>query len=214
MQEKHGDGAHLGQNVLHFLQAAVKRGEEPRPTLLGGEQRLLKRWPRVGFGGGEQFAEKRGRVFAAPCAQSDVASGRESFGRVVVEQDFPFVGQLFHLGHFVQRIAHQHIQQLNIGVADDEAAGRACGDGHFDGQRDGRASGSGEVGERGHGRLHGQSAGDGGAAVIPIKPAGNRIPGKGDDHAPILVNAPNQAVVDFVEVLGEQFRPLFGAKFV
>ncbi len=114
----------------------------------------------------------------------------------------------------VERAPGQYVDELDVGVADDEAARWPGGDSDLDGQGDRRAGRGLDRGEGTHGGLHGQGAGHGAPAVVAVQPAGDGVAGETHDAATVAVQFGDERFVDGVDLVEDFFRAALHAQLL
>ena len=111
----------------------------------------------------------------------------------------------------VDEPAGEHVDQLELGVADDESARRADGDRHLHGEPHGRRRGRDDLADSRHRLLHRERAGGGARAVVAVEPARDRVAAEVDDVAAEAVELVDDRVEDAIQVggqlLGAALRP-------
>ena len=194
----------LASAGLHPL---VHRGQEPRPDeLLGQGGRLAH---RLAFDLGQEAAEHpvwRVRLpVSTQLGQLDAIAQR--LDRRGVEHDLALLGVVLGGGEVVHQPAGQHVDQLDVGIADDEASGVADSDRHLHPELDRAAA-------RRHDRagppdrpLHALGRRARPRAVVAVDPAGDGVAREVDDVAVIRV----ELVDDGVEDAPDVGRQLLGA---
>ncbi len=133
-----------------------------------------------------------------------VAEGRD--GRLV-QDDLALLGMVLRLGEIVDEATREHVDQLDVRVAHEEAAGAAHRDGdlHREGDRGARR---GDDRARAPDRvLHAEGRRAGERAVVAVEPAGDRVPREVDDIARVAV----QLADDRGEDAAQRGRELLGA---
>ena len=106
-------------------QPLVDRGQEPRPDELLRSGRLAPRLDRRDVDEERlDDAERRVRALvASQLARADAVAQRGDRRRV--EDDLALLGVVLGVGEVVDQAAGQHVDELDVGIADDEAAGVA-----------------------------------------------------------------------------------------
>ena len=105
----------------------------------------------------------------------------------------------------VERPAGKHINELDVGISDDESANRSRGNGHLDGQCD-RSSGRGQHGRKWlHRALHCHGASHAAMPLIAIQPAGDGISGKTQDASPITVKFRYDRLIHRIDLVEHLF---------
>ena len=84
-------------------------------------------------------------------------------------------------GQLVDEAPGEHVHQLDLGVADDEAPRRPDDDSDLDRQWQHGAGGGDDLADARHGVLHGERAGGGADAVVTVEPAGHGVATEVDD---------------------------------
>ncbi len=110
--------------------------------------------------------------------------------------------------------AREHLDQLDLGVADDEAPGRADGDCDLQGQANRLAGGGHDPSDLLDHLLHREPARRRARAVVPVEPARDRVAAEVDDVAAVPVELRDHGVEDPVQVGGELLSPALGAELL
>ena len=190
--------------------ALVHGRQQPGPDEILGQRVdlvdgvLLERGPQPGDDGDLP----PGAGIAPPLAEHDrVAEGLE---RRLVEHHLAAPRVLLGGRQLVDQAPGQHVEQLQLGIADDEAAGRADRDGDLHRQAHLVAAGRRHRPDLGHHLLHGEAAGHGARPVVTVEPAGDGVAAEVDDLAAERVQAIDHGVEHAVEAGRQLLRPALG----
>ena len=209
--EAHEDGdrrAELGEELAASRPEPLVYGrKEPRP------HELLREW---------MVRLRRRRLvrrLRQPCDEGDgtaallvgaslghldaLAQGVE---RGLVEHDLPLPGQVLRRGELVDEPPCQHVDELDVRIADDEAARRSHGDGDLHRQPHRLAARGRDLPHLGHRLLHRERGRRGPRTVVSVDPARDRVAAEVDDLAAEAVELSDDRVEDPVEVAGELLR--------
>ena len=136
--EAHEDGnrrAQLRQELASpRAEPLVDGGQHPRANELERQRRARRRRRFVDLGREppDDAELPPGLLVRPPLRELDPAP--EDGERRLVEDDLLLLGELLRVGQLVDEPAREHLDQLDLGVADDEAPGRADGDCDLQGQ--------------------------------------------------------------------------------
>ena len=127
----------------------------------------------------------------------------ERRGRRRVEHDLAALGVMLGLGKVVDERAGEHVDELDLRVADDEATRAA--DRHRDLQRQvDRGAGRGrDPPDPAHRLLHRDGGGDGPGPIVAVEPTGDRVAREVDDVSAPPVELLDDGVKDAADVGGE-----------
>ena len=110
----------------------------------------------------------------------------------------------------------EHVDQLDLRIADDEAARIAHGDGDLHREPDAGRAGRDLLADHLHRLLHRERAGGRARAVVAVEPARDRVAAEVDDVAAEAVELGDDGVEDEVEaggqLLGAPLRPELGGE--
>ena len=88
--------------------------------------------------------------------------------RGLLEHHVALLCVMLGCGKLVDQAGREDVEQLNVGIADEEAAGIADGYGNLHRRLDGRAGGDDDLADPGHRLLHGKPAGGRPLAVVAV----------------------------------------------
>ena len=192
----------------------VDRGQQPRSNeVLGQGGRLVA---GLGLDIDQEATEHAAGavgVLLAPALQ-EIDSVAQGVDRRRVEHDLALLGVVLGLGQVVHQAACEHVDQLDVGVPDDEPAGVADGDRHLHPQLD-------RVPARGHDRaraldrlLHAIGRRARAGAVVAVDPAGDGVAREVDDVAVVRVQRLDDRVEDAPDVGGQLLGATLGAELL
>ena len=137
----------------------------------------------------------------AHVAQHDaVAKGLDGRG---VQHDLALLGVVLGVRQVVDEGTGEDVDELDVGIPDDEAPRVADGHGDLEGELDRRAAGRGDQADPGHRLLHRDGGRGRARAVVTVEPAGDGIAGEIDDVAAASVELLDDGVEDAAEVRGQ-----------
>ena len=193
--------AQLGEQLAApRAQALIDGRQDPRSHELLGERRL--RIGRHGFGRGDVQPGEDAHGAAAVGIQSSLGDLDPIAERVepgLADHDLARRGVALGCCQLVDQRSGEHVDQLDRGVAGDEAAGPADDDGHLERQMERSTGRADELARALHRLLHGEGARRPADAVVTVDPAGDGIAAEVDDDAAAGVQLGDQLLEDAVE---------------
>ena len=181
-----------------------------RQPLLRGDRQLRRRIVQPG-----DDADRPSPVGVAP-ALADLHPVAERGERRLVQHDLSLLRMVLGGGEVVDQAPGEHVDQLDLRVADDEAARVADGDGDLHREADAGRAGRNLLADHLHRLLHRERAGGRARAVVAVEPARDRVAAEVDDVAAEAIELGDDGVKDEVEAGGQLFgaalRPELGGK--
>ena len=177
---------------------------------LGGDRQLCRRvvQPR-------DDADRPSSLRVGP-ALADLDPTAERDEHRLVQHDLSLLRLALGSGEVVDQASGEHVDQLDLGIADDEAARVAHGDGDLHREAHTGRAGRDLLADHLHRLLHRERAGGGARAVVAVEPARDRIAAEVDDVAAEAVELGDDGVEDEVEaggqLLGAALRPELGGE--
>jgi hypothetical protein len=210
LHEHRDGGPQLGEELAAAgLQALVDRPEQPRADLGVGEraQRILQRG--------------RSHRDGQPADDRELLAGLAEVRAAVERPDRGAVGDHLALsrvalgrGQPVERAPGEGVRELDLGVADQEPARAARGDGDLHPERDRGAAGDLDAALARERVLHREGRSGGAEPVVAVEPARDGVAAEVDDAAAVAVDLCDQRVEDAVEVRAQRLRCAVAAERV
>ena len=201
--------AELGQELAAPGREPLVDGrKEPGARELVRQRRLVDLDDRVRVR--EQFLDdaassSRPRAPTLPAS----ASGRDG-----VEHHLALLRMSLGDGEPVDQAPGQHLDQLDLGIPDDEAPRLADRDRDLEPELEDRAGGRDDLALALDRLQHPEAGGDGIDPVVAVEPAGDRIAAEVDDVAAEAVELGDHGVEDPVQMPGEHLRGALRAELV
>ena len=176
----------------------ARSGERPRP----GRR-------RCGRDLGEETLDDADRPAAVQVTRvlRRTARRRERFDRRDVEDDLALLGEVLGVGEPVDQAPGEHVDQLDLGIADDEPARRPDRDRDLERELEATAPPRRrDLALALHRLLHREGAGRRARPVVAVEPAGDRVAAEVDDVAAVAVELGDDGVEDAVQVAGQDLR--------
>ena len=207
-QEDRERRTELGQQFAPpVAQSLVDRRQQPRPDQgLVERRRLLDRDRRdIDKEGVHDPEGPAGRRLGAPLADPDPVA--ECSHRRWIEDDLALFGVMLGFRQVVDQRAGQHVDELDVGVPDDEATGGAARDRDLQGELDGRAPGRPDRALALHRGEHRHGGCGRARTVVPIEPARDGVAREVDDITTASVQLLDDGVEDAAQVRRQLLRP-------
>ncbi len=213
VHEHRGGRPQLGQKLASAgTKPLVDRRQDPR-----SHQVLRQRVLRLVCGdGGGWVGEPRddpdgAAALAVQAELADLDPVAERLERGLLQHDLVLAGLVLGGGKLVDEGSGENVDQLDLGVADDESSGRAHRDCDLEREPNGRRRRRDDLADRGHRLLHGQRARGSARPVVAVEPACDRVAAEVDDLAAEAVELGDDGVEDEIEaggqLLGATLRP-------
>jgi hypothetical protein len=106
----------------------------------------------------------------------------------------------------IDQTTRENIDQLDLGVTDDEPARRANSDRDLERELQGEPAWRRDLALAGHGVLHGERRGGCARPVVSVEPARDRVAAEIDDVAAVAIELRDHSVEDAVQVAGQDLR--------
>ncbi len=205
--DEHRDGGpQLGEEVaVPGVHSLVDGGQQPLANDRTREARVLGY--RRHHGLFPDGADDPDELVALTAPRNELDAAVERGERGGVDDGLAALCMVLGGGQAVHQSAGQHVDQLDTGVADDEAAGLAGGDGHLHAELDDDPRRRGDPRYAPHRLLHRQGAGDAGQPVVAVEPARDGVAAEVHDDAAMAVQLAEDGVEDDVERGGQLFGP-------
>ena len=178
--------------------------QDPRSQEIGGQRGV--RFGERGFRDGPRQAPddaERAPTLIVEVAPRELDRVRERFERRLVEHDLALLGMLLGGGEPVDEAPGEHVDELDLGIADDESPGGADRhrDLHLDPHRgpagcDGLAAARDRV-------LHREAACGCARAVVAVEPAGDPVAAEIDDVATEAIELVSERFEHAIQVGGQ-----------
>ena len=217
--EAHAEGVRrpqLGEKLAApGAEALEHRGQHPLLDHFGRKRRVERRHRRVGDRRAQPQHDAVGtaiRLGDPRLADLDLVA--ERLQRRAVEHDLALLRVELGGRKVVDELPGQHVDQLDVGVADDEALGRPDRDADLQRESHARSGGGDHLVQFRHRVLHREGAGDGARAVVTVEPAGDGVAAEVDDVPAVAVEFGNEGVEDPVQVRRQHFGAALRSEFV
>ena len=135
-------------------------------------------------------------------------------GRDGVEHHLALLRMSLGDGEPVDQAPGEHLDQLDLGIPDDEAPRLADRDRDLEPELEDRAGGRDDLALALDRLQHPEAGGDGIDPVVAVEPAGDRIAAEVDDVAAEAVELGDDGVEDPVQMPGEHLRGALRAELV
>ena len=212
--QEHGDREpQLGEELaVAGPQPLVDGGQQPGPDEILGEGRgFHDRRPRdIDIKRGEHGVVVVRLLVAAHLAQRHPTT--EAPDRGCLEHDLALLGVVLRLGEIVDQPAREHVDELDLGVADEEPASLADGDRDLHRQADLGAARRRDQPGAADRLLHREGRGAGSCPVVAVDPARDRVAREVDDVAAEGIELADHGVEHAADVRRQLLRPALGSQ--